>query len=55
MSIYYWFFLAALFLHCCTQAFSSCSKWGLLFLGYEGFSLQWLLLWSLGPKAHKLQ
>ena len=25
-------FLAALGLHCCTQAFSSCSEWGLLFV-----------------------
>ena len=25
-------FLAALVLHCCTWAFSSCNKWGLLFI-----------------------
>ena len=25
-------FLAALGLHCCTQAFSSCGKWGLVFI-----------------------
>ena len=25
------FFLTALGLHCCAQAFSSCSEWGLLF------------------------
>ena len=25
-------FLAALGLHCCSQAFSSCSEWGLLFI-----------------------
>ena len=35
--------LAALGLHCCTRAVSSCGKWGLL-LRYTGFSLWWLLL-----------
>ena len=37
-------FLAVLGLRCCTQAFSSCSKWGLLFVVVRGFSLRWLLL-----------
>ena len=37
-------FLAALGLHCCSQAFSSCSEQGLLFIAVRGFSLQWLLL-----------
>ena len=30
------FFLAALGLPCCTQAFSSCGEWGLLFLAVCG-------------------
>ena len=47
-------FLAALGLHCCTWAFSSCSKQGLL-CSCAGFSLQWLLLlWSMGFRARKL-
>ena len=29
-------FLAALRLHCCTWAFSSCGKWGLLFVAVHG-------------------
>ena len=29
-------FWAALGLHCCTQAFSSCSEWGLLFVAVHG-------------------
>ena len=29
-------FLVALGLHCCTQAFSSCSEWGLLFIVVHG-------------------
>ena len=29
-------FLAALGLHCCTWAFSSCGTWGLLFLAVPG-------------------
>ena len=36
-------FLAALGLHCCMRAFSSCSKQGLPSLRCAGFSLQWLL------------
>ena len=31
------FILAALGLCCCTWAFSSCSKWGLLFVAAHGF------------------
>ena len=36
--IYYLFILllVALGLHCCTQAFSSCSEWGLLFVVVRG-------------------
>ena len=30
------FFLAALCLHCCARAFSSCGKWGLLFVAVRG-------------------
>ena len=30
-------FLAALGLHCCTRAFSSCGKQGLLFIAVHGF------------------
>ena len=28
----FWIFLAVLGLHCCARAFSSCGKWGLLFV-----------------------
>ena len=38
------YFLTALGLSCCVQAFSSCVKWGLLFVVVHGLSLQWLLL-----------
>ena len=30
-------FLAELSLCCCTRAFSSCGKWGLLFVAVRGF------------------
>ena len=30
------FFLAVLCLHCCMWAFSSCGKWGLLFIAVRG-------------------
>ena len=29
-------FLAVLCLHCCTQAFSGCGQWGLLFIAVRG-------------------
>ena len=29
-------FMAALGLHCCVQAFSSCSEWGLFFVAVRG-------------------
>ena len=32
LSLFLYLFLAVLGLHCCTQAFSSCGKWGLLFV-----------------------
>ena len=34
--IYLYLFLAVLSLHCCTQAFSSCSERGLLFIAVRG-------------------
>ena len=39
----------ALGLRCCTWISFSCGEWGLLFV--TGFSLQWLLLWSTGPRG----
>jgi hypothetical protein len=44
--IIFFFFLAALGLHCCVRAFSSCGEQRLLFIARHraGFSLQWLLL-----------
>ena len=33
---FYYLFLAALSLHCCRQAFSSCSERGLLFVAVRG-------------------
>ena len=32
----FFFFLAALGLRCCAQAFSSCGEWGLLFVAVRG-------------------
>ena len=44
-------FLAALGLHCCAWAFSSCGERGLLLLRCTGFSSPWLLLlWSTGSR-----
>ena len=49
-------FLAALGLHCCMRAFSSCGEWGLLFIVVRGllivagFSLWLLLLRSTGSR-----
>ena len=31
--------MAALSLHCCAQAFSSCSEWGLLFVVVHGLTV----------------
>ena len=36
---FFFFFMAVLCLLCCVQAFSSCSKWGLLFV-----AVRWLLI-----------
>ena len=37
--LFIYLFLAALGLHCCTRAFSSCGEWGLLFT-----VVHWLLV-----------
>ena len=37
-------FLAALGLCCCTQAFSRCGEWGLLFVAVRRLLIAWLLL-----------
>ena len=37
-------YLAALGLHCCARAFSSCGKQGLLFVEVRRLLLPWLLL-----------
>ena len=34
--LFIYLFLAVLGLHCCAQAFSSCVKWGLLFVAVRG-------------------
>ena len=36
INLFIYLFLAALGLRCCTQAFSSCSEWGLLFVAAHG-------------------
>ena len=45
-------FLAALGLHCCARAFSSCGKWELLFVSVHELLMRWLLLLrSTGPRC----
>ena len=53
-------FLVVMGLHCCTQAFSSCSKWGLLFHcgartshcgGFRCYRAQALGAWASGVTA----
>ena len=39
MNLFIYLFLAVLGLRCCTQAFSSCSKGGILFVAARGLSL----------------
>ena len=34
--LFIYLFMAALGLRCCTQAFSNCSEWGLLFIAVRG-------------------
>ena len=38
--LFFGFFLAVLGLRCCTWAFSSCSKWGLLFVAVLGLLIE---------------
>ena len=55
----YFFALAALDLHCCVWASSSCSERGCSWLWCMGFLLEWLLLlwrlWSVGSSQSKDQ
>ena len=46
----FFLFLAALGLHCCTRVFSSCGKWGLLFVVVRGLliAMAWARAWALG-------
>ena len=48
-------FLAALGLHCCTRAFSSCGEWELLFFVVHGLLVAVTSLccgaWALGTQA----
>ena len=48
-------FLLVLGLHCCMGFSLVVVSEGYSSLGYTGFSLQWLLLWSIGSQAHRLQ
>ena len=45
--------MAALDLHCCMQAFSSCGEWGVpVWFGNVGFSLQpFFLLQGMGSRV----
>ena len=54
--IYLFLFLAVLGLHCCTQAFSSCSEGGLLFIAVRRFLIAVAsLVAEHGLQAHGLQ
>ena len=44
INLFIYLFLAALGLHCCVRAFSSCASGGYSLLQCVGFSLWWLLL-----------
>ena len=46
--MYLFLFLAVLGLRCCLQAFSSAASQAYSLLWCSCFSLQWLLLWSMG-------
>ena len=49
-------FLAALGLHCCAWAFSSCGEWGLLFVAVHGLLIVVAsLVVEHGLQAHRLQ
>ena len=46
--------MAALGLHCCVQAFSSCSKWGLLFVAVRRLLIavaSRCRAWAVGARA----
>ena len=55
MYFYFILFLAALGLCCCTQAFSMCGEWGLLFVAVCGFLIAVASFcrgaWALGARA----
>ena len=54
--IYFYLFLAVLGLCCCTWAFSSCSKWGLLFAAVRGLLIvEASLVVEHGLRARGLQ
>ena len=44
--IYLYLFLAVLGLHCCMQAFSSCSEWGILCCGSQPYNWGGLSCWG---------
>ena len=44
--IYLYLFLAVLGLHCCMQAFSSCSEWGILCCGSQAYNWGGLSCWG---------
>ena len=48
----FYLFMTALGLHCYAQAFSGCSKLGLLFVALHGFSL-WYLLFLRSPDSRQ--
>ena len=50
INLFIYLFLAALSLHCCTRAFSSCGKQGLLFIAVRGLLIVASLLWSTGSR-----
>ena len=53
--LFLFLFLAVLGLHCYMRAFSSCDKWGLLFIAVHGLLIEMASLcygaWSLGTRA----
>ena len=54
--LFIYLFLAALGLHCCARAFSSCGEWGLLFVAMSGLLLAVAsLVAEHGLQAHGLQ
>ena len=51
----YTIYLAVLDLHCYAGFSLVVASWGYSLSWCAGFSLQWLLLWSMGARAHRLQ